>query len=116
MHCRCMSSKSDPVILKGKGQAALDVAGWRIRAELCGLDASQPLERRASPCAGLALGRVWLRLCRTALHSWLAKSQRFPMSVETGLLAARGMQCPLDASGIARNDGEVGFVGGHLKT
>jgi len=29
--------------------------------------------------------------------------------VELLLLAARGMQCPLDTSGIARDDGEVGF-------
>ena len=29
--------------------------------------------------------------------------------MEIHLLAARGMQCPLDALGIARDDGEVGF-------
>ena len=29
--------------------------------------------------------------------------------METRLLAARGMQCPLDALGIARDGGEVGF-------
>jgi hypothetical protein len=29
--------------------------------------------------------------------------------VEIHLLAAHGMQCPLDASGIAGDDGEVGF-------
>jgi hypothetical protein len=83
-------------------------AGWRT-AELCGLDASQPLKRGASPCAGLSLCHVWLRLCRIALHSWPAKSQRFLISMEIRLLAAHGMQCPLDGLGIARDDGEVGF-------
>jgi len=29
--------------------------------------------------------------------------------VKIRLLAAHGMQCPLDALGIARDDGEVGF-------
>ena len=72
--------------------------GWR-RAELCGLDASQPLKRGDSPCAG----------SRIAPRSWLATSQRLSTSVKIPRLAAHGMQCPLDALGIARDDGEVGF-------
>jgi len=38
-----------------------------------------------------------------------ATSQSFSITAETRLLAAHGMQCPLDALGIARDDGEVGF-------
>ncbi len=34
---------------------------------------------------------------------------RFSISVENRLLAAHGTQCPIDALGIARDDGEVGF-------
>ena len=40
-----------------------------------------------------------------------ATSQSFSITAETRLLAAHGMQCPLDALGIARDDGEVGFTG-----
>jgi hypothetical protein len=42
---------------------------------------------------------------------WPAPLQRFSTTVEIRLLAAHGMQCPLDALGIARDDGEVGFTG-----
>ena len=84
--------------------------GWR-RAGPSGLDASRPVKRGVSPCAGLAVGHFWLRLCRIALHLWTAKSERFWTIVGSRLLVARGMQCPLDALGIACDDGEVGFGG-----
>jgi len=36
-------------------------------------------------------------------------AHRFSTTVEIRLLAAHGMQCTLDALGIARDDGEVGL-------
>jgi hypothetical protein len=38
-----------------------------------------------------------------------ATSQSFSISVEIRLLAAHGMQCPLDTLEVARDDGQVGF-------
>jgi len=63
------------------------------------------------------LGERWEKACQVPFSRapfarpqwWPAPLQRFSTTVEIRLLAAHGMQCPLDALGIARDDSEVGF-------
>jgi len=59
--------------------------------------------------AGQALNETNQRVPGEDAHTCILLRSQNGHKGEIRLLAAHGMQCPLDALGIARDDGEVGF-------